>query len=111
MEIAYLASPYSHPEIDVRVKRYHAVCRAAAELIKQGVLVFSPIAHSHPIAVRFNLDGSFETWRDMSLEMLRRCDRLILLKLPGWEESKGMAAEIEEAKRLGMPIEDFGERG
>ena len=45
----YLASPYTHHDPEVRLERYRAVCRAAAGLIRQGRVVFSPIAHSHAI--------------------------------------------------------------
>jgi dCTP diphosphatase len=37
--------------------------------------------------------------------MLSKCDRVIVLKLPGWENSKGVAAEIARAEELGLPIE------
>ena len=46
----YLASPYSHPDAVVREQRFRDVCLAAARLIRAGQIVFSPIAHSHPIA-------------------------------------------------------------
>ena len=35
------------------------------------------------------------------------CDRII--RLPGWEESKGATIEVEVATRLGIPMEDYAE--
>lgn len=101
----YLASPYSHPDPAVRESRYMAVCRAAANLICQRYIVFSPIVHSHGIALHGNLAGDWNTWREFDLWFITRCDKLIILKLDGWKESAGIKAEIEIAERLGKPIE------
>lgn len=42
-----------------------------------------------------------------SFEMLRRCDELWVL--PNSQDSKGVKKEIEEAKKLGIPIKFLGE--
>ena len=47
----------------------------------------------------------FAYWREWNMRMLRACDRLAVLMLPGWEESRGVQAEITAAKAWGMPIE------
>ena len=36
--------------------------------------------------------------------MIKRMDTLRVLMLPGWDRSKGVAAEIAEAERLGIPV-------
>lgn len=41
-------------------------------------------------------------WLDGTLEMLRRCDAIMLAD--GWRTSKGTEAEINEALRLGKPV-------
>lgn len=38
---------------------------------------------------------------------LTRCDSLIVFKLPGWEESKGLKTEINKAMKLEMLIEEM----
>jgi len=45
-----------------------------------------------------------EFWYEGTLELLRRCDAVALV--PGWEQSKGTRAEIEEAKLRAIPIFD-----
>lgn len=99
----HLASPYSHPSALVRRERFEAACRAAAALLRAGIPVFSPIAHSHPIA-QHGLPGSWDFWRAVDCEYLRRCDALVLLRLPGWERSVGVHAEVAAARQWGMPI-------
>lgn len=113
-KLIYLACPYSSPKSEIREFRYQEVCKVAASLMKQGFLVFSPIAHSHYITLFFGKNAiSFDFWREFDLRMLGYCDELWILKLDGWEESVGIKAEIEFAKSLGkrvvyfMPNEDF----
>lgn len=99
----YLASPYTHADPAVREERFRAVCRAAAELMRRGTLVLSPIAHSHPIA-GFGLPTNWEFWERMDREHLKRCDELVVLMMDGWKESRGIQAEIRIARELGKPV-------
>lgn len=99
----YLASPYTHPDTHIREWRFREACRAAAALLRAGVTVFSPIAHSHPIA-RFGMPTSWEFWSQVDREYLSRCDVLAVLTLAGWRESVGVQAEIQLACELGIPV-------
>ena len=99
----YLASPYTDPDPAVREERFRAVCRVAAELMRRGVLVLSPIAHSHPIAAH-GLPTTWDFWETMDREHLKRCDELVVLMLDGWETSRGVQAEIRIAQELGKPV-------
>jgi len=99
----YLASPYSHPDAAVVERRFEAACQAAAALIRQGKTVFSPIAHSHSIC-RYGLPGDWRFWQRQDLEYLDACDEVVVLKLEGWQESRGVQAEIAAARALGKPV-------
>lgn len=99
----YLASPYSHLNARVREWRFHEVCRAAAALLRAGVTVFSPIAHSHSIAC-CGVPSCWEFWSQVDREFLLRCDVLAVLTLPGWRESIGVQAEINLAQESGLPV-------
>ncbi len=99
----YLASPYTHGEPRVRQERFEAACRATADLVRAGHVVFSPIVHGHPL-VRFNLPSDWEYWRDFDVEYLRHCSELLVLRLDGWRESRGVQTEIDLAIELGLPI-------
>lgn len=104
--LTYLASPYSHPDPAERQRRFEATCREAGRLMKRGMAVFSPIAHSHPIEQNFH-DGKqegHEFWLAQDFAVLRHCERLIVLRLEGWEASRGVAAEVEFAGRIGIPV-------
>jgi hypothetical protein len=103
-DLAYLASPYSHPDPSVRIERFEAVARAAAKLMAEGYLVFSPIAHSHPIAHLGGLDGDWDRWEEFDRAMLSRCQSVIVLQLDGWSESRGIRREIMIAEELGLEV-------
>ncbi len=108
--IYYLASPYHHDRIAVRRKRYREAVHAAAKLMAAGRRVFSPIVHNHPLVETglITSNGDYATrWRFWSVydfAMLARCHGLLVLQLPGWEQSRGIAAEMKEARRLGKLV-------
>lgn len=99
----YLASPYSHPDAAVREIRFLKACRAAAQLMNKGHLIFSPIAHSHPIAL-CGLPLDFAYWERFNREMLTFCESMMVLMLDGWQLSTGVQAEIRIMRGLDRPI-------
>ena len=102
----YLACPYSDPNPLVRQMRFTQVCHVAARLMLAGNVVFSPIAHSHPIetlGMTDIKDGEF--WMAQDLPLLALADKLMVLKLPGWERSKGLGQEIAFALGRGIHVE------
>jgi len=101
--ICYLGAPYSDPDPKIRQFREQAVTQKVFDLWKKGILVYSPLTHNCPVD-RLGVFGDYQTWLDFDHSMLSRCDKLLFLKLPGWEKSKGLQAEMAFAKQLGLPI-------
>lgn len=101
----YLATPYSDPDPAVMEARFDAACCIAGALMAQGEVVFSPIAHSHPIAVRCNLPRGYPFWEMQAREMIAHASKVLVVKIPGWEQSKGITGEIAIALELGVPVE------
>jgi len=99
----YLASPYSHPHDEIREQRYRQVCRAAAALMRNGELVFAPVAHGHAL-VEFGLPTDWSYWERHCRRQIGQCDELVVLQLAGWEASVGVRAEIRIAGELGKPV-------
>ena len=106
MSFIYLASPYSHPHADIRQSRFEAACKKAAEYIREGVAVFAPIPHSHPIADHMAEHDrmNFDLWMDADLPILRMAKEVHVLMLDGWRESKGVAREIQYAQQALIPV-------
>lgn len=100
----YLCVPYSHDSAIIREQRFRAACRAAAKLMAEGKIVFSPLSHSHPIAVQCGLPTGWEFWEKFDREFIAACTEVVVLRLPGWETSVGIAAELRIAAELGRPV-------
>ena len=105
MSYVYLATPYSDPSLAVMEQRFDAACRIAGALMAQGEVVFSPIVHHHSIATRCDLPRGWDYWWRADQAMLLGADRVLVVKMPGWQESKGIAGEIAIAERMGIPVE------
>ncbi len=103
-ELVYVASPYSHDDPSVRQRRFELVAEFAAHLMRDGLFVYSPIAHTHPIA-QHGLPLGWDFWEKYDRVMLPRCDRMIVLTLDGWDDSKGVSAEIEIMRAAGKCVE------
>jgi hypothetical protein len=108
-KIVYLAVPYSHEDEKIREERFLKVNKVAARLLKEGLTVFSPISHSHPIAMAENLPTDFDFWVQFDTAFLSHSKKLIVLMLDGWKESKGVIGEIKIAQELNIPIEYINE--
>lgn len=66
-------------------------------------MVFSPIAHSHCIA-QHGLPLDWGYWERHDERLLAACDELWVLKLDGWQHSRGVQAEIAIARAMGKPV-------
>lgn len=106
----YLASPHSHESEFVRHVRYMHAVQAAAHYAAKGFHIFSPIAHSHPIALEMQRAGmphekmGYDYWQAFDEHMMRHCAELWILTIGGWLASKGVSAEIEFMSSLQKPI-------
>lgn len=102
----YLCVPYSHPDAVVRQSRFEAANKAAAKLMSDGNVVFSPISHSHPVALHMDgMANDCEFWLDQDRAFLSMSKRVVVLKIYGWDKSKGIGVEVSEALRAGVPVE------
>lgn len=102
--VAYLASPYTSAVPGVPEARYDECVRAVARFQAQGLMVFSPIVHSHPPAVAHQLPTDFSYWEHMNQVFISRADELWVLGLDGWRESTGVRGEVGYAKKKGLPV-------
>lgn len=105
-DIAYIGCPYGDPDPNIRKFREQAVTQMVFDLREQGIYAYSPITHNMPVD-RLGVFGDFKSWMEFDHNMLSRCDKLFVLKLPGWQNSKGLAAEIAFAKSQNIPIEEI----
>jgi len=99
MKVVYVASPYAG-DVEANTEKAIDYCTFA---VSQGVIPLAP----HLLFPQF-LDEFDPDQRELGLTfgivLLDKCDELWVF---GDEISRGMAAEIEEAKNIGIPIEYF----
>ena len=103
-ELCIIASPYSHPDPAVRRRRFRAACRAAGRLLRAGLVVYSPIAHSAAIAACGLDDMDHDFWMRVDRPYLEWCNMVMVLMLWGWHESRGVDAELAYARAAGKPV-------
>jgi hypothetical protein len=101
--LIYLAVPYSHEDPRVRQLRFETVNLAASYLMRAGLHVFSPISHSHPIALAGGLPTGWDYWEAYDTAVLSACRAFVVLMLTGWERSTGVRGETSVATRLHIP--------
>lgn len=100
----YLATPYTKYPGGIEIAFQHA-CHVAAGLLKDGYKAYSPIAHTHPIAIYGGMDPlDHKIWLPFDEAMMRSCNAIIVAKMSGWADSYGVKHEIETFTKAGKPL-------
>jgi len=106
----YLASPYSDTNTLVMELRFMQAAEAGALILRASrevvpVNVFVPIAHSHPIAEYGTLEHcDHDLWLAQDQAFMDWADVMIIVDLPGWNKSVGVAFEHGYMLASGKPI-------
>lgn len=95
----YLACPYADEDPVVRARRMHAVDVVLQRAVEAGVCVYSPLNHLDRISTR-----PYRRYYRHGLQMLRRADAVVVVKLEGWQSSTGVQLEIRAAERFGLEV-------
>ncbi|QKJ88591.1 DUF1937 family protein [Paramixta manurensis] len=98
MRKIFLACPYSHADQEVVNARFVACNEVAATIIESGNLVFSQVTMSHPINLAFTHTEKSQVgkrWAPVDAVFMAAMEELIIVDLPGWDQSAGIQREIE----------------
>lgn len=98
MKVIYIAGPYrgkDNWEIHQNVNRASAL---ALEVWRLGAAALCP----HANTAHFQFAAPDEVWLNGDLELLSRCDALIVT--PDWEQSSGARAEVRFADENDIPV-------
>lgn len=107
MSLSYLATPYTKYAGGIE-KAFIDACKLTALLLRAGIKCYSPIAHTHPIAIHGNLDPlDHDIWLPFDVAMMKACDTLIVAHMEGWSESFGVAQEVQFFEDERKPIFDL----
>jgi len=100
----YLATPYSKYPGGIK-KAWEMACGIAAWFIRQGVHVYCPIAHTHPIAIHGALDPyDHDLWMALDEKMMAQAHGLIVAQMDGWQRSHGIGLETAYFEKAGKPV-------
>lgn len=101
----YMASPYTRYKGGKHEEAFRLASEAAGFLLDNRIPTFSPIAHSHPIAVHSAAPAvDLAYWLRVDEPILEAAVGVIVLQIEGWDESTGVAHEIALAHKLGKPV-------
>jgi len=105
MKKIYLSIPYS----GIEEKSFKIVNEVAADLMKQGHIVYSPISMGHAIVQENDLPNTREFWEESEKEFISWCDTLMAVVLDenGHDliiNSKGCQSEIKMANDMNKNV-------
>lgn len=101
---AYVATPYTKYEAGTDMA-WNDACVAMAALLKMNVPAFSPIVHCHPVAHIGRLDAlDQKAWMRLNARFLGAASALVVVRMPGWDESSGVEEEINHFLSARKPI-------
>lgn len=103
----YLASPYTDKSSKIREERFLAVSVTASQLTLVGYNVYSPVLNGHILSQHIDFPPEYDFWAGRDKQFIEWCDRFYIIKLEGWEQSKGIEKEYKIAEVLGKPIVYF----
>lgn len=104
MSYLYLATAYTKYEGGIEAA-YVLACRLTANLMQAGIPVFSPIAHSHGVALHGKIDAlDHDIWMKNDAPMMAASCGLVVYTCKGWDESRGVRAEIDVFIGAAKPI-------
>lgn len=75
-----------------------AAMQVSLELWRAGLVGLCP----HGNTFCFQNSAPDDVWLDGDIELMRRCDAVLMV--PGWERSSGARAEKEIAENEGIPV-------
>lgn len=103
-DLIYVATPYSKYPGGIDLAFIDA-CKLTARLLQRGLKVYSPIAHTHPLAIHGGIDPyDHSIWLPFDETMMDKSAALLVAMMPGWETSIGVKHEINVFVEAGKPV-------
>jgi len=97
--MGYLSAPMSAPDALTRTHHHLAALGVSARLWEAEALHYCPHRNSPQVGTT---DVSYESWIAMDLEVLRRCNYILMAG--DWNHSPGCRRELAVAMHLGLPV-------
>lgn len=102
--LIYLASPYTLYAKGLSAA-FEDVTALAGKLVNSGLNIIPAITMGHPLSVYGGVSvNDLSIWYRLNDAVLRKCDCLLVARLPGHQSSKGVQREIAYSEKVGMPV-------
>lgn len=106
----FISSPYSHEIPAVVELRMQQLNMTIAQLTERGVLCVSPLWNHYVLPYSKTMGSDWNFWKVYCENLISRCDGIIVLdNIEGWNQSRGVAAEIEFAIKNGINVLYYSE--
>lgn len=103
-DLIYVGTPYTKYPTGIEGAFIDA-CKLTARLMQVGLKVYSPIAHTHPLAIYSGLDPlDLSIWLPFDAAMMGKADAMLVAMMSGWETSTGIKHEIQAFTDVGKPV-------
>lgn len=103
--LIYVATPYSLYPWGLSSAALDA-CRHTEHLVRvYQMSAWSPVVHGHQLMRLGNLEPrDHYLWMKINAPFMHACSAMVAVKMPGWQDSRGMAEEAEYFQAAGKPI-------
>ena len=98
VRVVYVAGPFRAPTAWEIAENIREAERIGLQIARLGAMPLIP----HANTAHFHGSLPDEFWLKGTMELMRRCDAIMMLD--GWRKSEGSVAEREEMVRLGKPV-------
>ena len=102
--LVYISAPYSSaPDKDEHME-FVMRCIGAYMVVNPGEFAVSPLCNHYALAGNPALGTDWAFWKAYSLELLTKCEKMVVLVMHGTDTSVGVHGEVTMAKELGIPV-------
>lgn len=102
--LIYVGTPYTRYPAGIEAA-FEGACKITARLLQEGLRVYSPIAHTHPIAIHGKIDPlDLNVWLPFDAAIMGKSDAMIVAQMDTWNQSTGVRHEVETFRAAGKPV-------
>ena len=99
-----VVGPYNTTDVELKKSRVHTIASYCAKIFHEGMIPVSALLSGLAFAEHAELPTDTMTWANFSKQYVSGCDEMHVLQIEGYDTSRGVLLEIEEANRLGIKV-------
>lgn len=102
--IVYVAAPYTN--VENKEFLMETIAKVCGQYMKNhpSEYTITGLVHHYACQHHSDLGTNWGFWKDFCVDFLRRCDKMLVIKYPGWQQSFGVQEEIRIAQELNIPV-------